>query len=195
MTSPRARTPFTIMTYTGQCVDPRNLLAKDVSIQDIQHALAHTCRFGGHVPRFYSVAQHSVLVSRWLDAAGFDTQHQLAGLLHDAGEAYSPDICRPLKRARMCKELVQLERDNMETILDVFGVHPSTLENWDAIGDADNDLLSSECICLWNRDPHEWGLPRPTRHFTIDPLPPVEAKVQFENRFHNLMLQIKEEGL
>lgn len=180
------------MTYTGQYVDPRNLRPCDISIQDIQHALANTCRFGGHVPHFYSVAQHSVLVSQYLDACGQDARHQLAGLLHDAGEAYSPDICRPLKRSKMCAGLVSLESENLGTILEVFGVHPDTLDNWDMISEADNSILSSECICLWSRESHEWGLSAPRRHFHIEPLYPIEAMLAFENRFHDLMLQIKE---
>lgn len=70
-------------------IDPR---ADEVFIDDIAHALSMLCRFGGHCLRFYSVAEHSVLLSR---AAA--PEHKLWALLHDASEAYLVDVPRPLK--------------------------------------------------------------------------------------------------
>ena len=50
------------------------------------------CRFAGHLPFFYSVAQHSISV-----ANKCSIKNKLAGLLHDASEAYLLDIPRPVK--------------------------------------------------------------------------------------------------
>ena len=50
----------TMNTYTGNKIDPMNMTASDISIQDIAHALSLTCRGGGHVSYFFSVAQHSI---------------------------------------------------------------------------------------------------------------------------------------
>lgn len=81
------------MTISGvrfRVFDPR---VEDVNIEDIAHSLAKQCRWGGHVKRFYSVAQHSVHVSHVCTPA-----HALWGLLHDATEAYLVDLPRPIKR-------------------------------------------------------------------------------------------------
>lgn len=81
-----------IQTYSGRRFYPLSPESKDVDIVDIAHALSLKCRFGGHCDRFYSVAEHSVLVYREVGT--------LEALLHDAEEAYSPfgDVPRPLKR-------------------------------------------------------------------------------------------------
>jgi hypothetical protein len=50
----------TMNTYTGNKIDPMNMAVADISIQDIAHALSLTCRGGGHVSYFFSVAQHSI---------------------------------------------------------------------------------------------------------------------------------------
>lgn len=84
--------PGWIQTFTGRAFWPLRPRAEDVRIEDIAHALAMKCRFGGMTRQFYSVAQHSVLVSRIVPPAD-----ALWGLLHDAAEAYLPDVCRPIK--------------------------------------------------------------------------------------------------
>jgi uncharacterized protein len=65
-------------------------------IIEIASALSKQCRYNGLVPWFYSVAEHSIMVSQYIaDVHGPDLA--LAGLLHDAAEAYIGDIVRPLK--------------------------------------------------------------------------------------------------
>lgn len=67
-----------------------------ISVIDIAHALSMQCRYNGHCRRFYSVAEHSVLMARWfLDRDQPDLAR--AALFHDAGEAYVSDVPRPLK--------------------------------------------------------------------------------------------------
>ena len=68
-----------------------------VTLEDIAHALSNICRFGGHVRRFTSVAEHSVLVRQIVKAWGHGTDKQRAALLHDGSEGYVWDAPSPLK--------------------------------------------------------------------------------------------------
>lgn len=64
-------------------------------MDEIAHALGHQCRYTGHSKRFYSVAEHSVLVSRIMRY--LDLGDPFEGLMHDAAEAYLSDIAAPWK--------------------------------------------------------------------------------------------------
>jgi hypothetical protein len=64
-----------------------------LDIKDIAHALSMNCRYTGQCSKFYSVAEHSYLVSLLLEGTGYE----LDGLLHDASEAYIADIASPVK--------------------------------------------------------------------------------------------------
>ena len=52
-----------LQTWSGRMFWPLDPRDDEVDICDIAHALAHQCRFGGHCRRFYSVAEHCVLLS------------------------------------------------------------------------------------------------------------------------------------
>jgi hypothetical protein len=82
-----------MQTATGRQFWPMDPRPHEIFIEDIAHALSMICRFGGHCRRFYSVAEHSVLIAR---AAA--PEHKLWALLHDAAEAYIGDTIRPLKQ-------------------------------------------------------------------------------------------------
>jgi hypothetical protein len=88
--------PHAIRTATNRIVDPWHLTPDDIDINDIATALAHTNRFLGHTVVPFSVASHSIDVSWRLRDHG--PSLQLAGLLHDASEAYLGDVPSPLKR-------------------------------------------------------------------------------------------------
>lgn len=67
----------------------------EFDINDIAHALSNQCRYTGHTNKFYSVAEHSVLVSRIMTL--LDLGDPFEGLMHDAAEAYLSDIAAPWK--------------------------------------------------------------------------------------------------
>lgn len=97
-----------------------NIEENEVPIAEIAHALGKLCRYVGHSIRFYSVAEHCVLVSQVLEDLGADPKTQLRGLLHDASEAYMGDIASPLKK--FLPDYVALEDRVEEHIFTKYGV-------------------------------------------------------------------------
>lgn len=101
--------------YSGEPFYPLAATEDDIQIVDIAHALGMVCRYAGHVRRFYSVAEHCVLLSHTVDP-----EHALWALLHDAAEAYVGDMVRPLKHEM--PEYRAAEDRLLAVIADKFGL-------------------------------------------------------------------------
>ena len=65
----------------------------EFNIEDIAEGLAKSCRYNGHCSKFYSVAEHSYMVSLLVHPT-----RALTGLMHDATEAYLSDVPAPFKQ-------------------------------------------------------------------------------------------------
>lgn len=87
-------TPNCIRTVTGIYMNVFEPTPEMICIEDIAHALSNQCRFGGHLPRFYSVAEHSLNCMHLIEK----DELKLGALLHDASEAYLLDIPSPIKK-------------------------------------------------------------------------------------------------
>lgn len=173
-----------IQTYSGGKFYPLDPKPEDVKIEDIAHALANQCRFAGHVRHFYSVAQHSVLVSCICDIAD-----RRWGLLHDAPEAYSCDLPRPIKYdPRILPVFKELESRIEAAIVEHFRLPIGEPESVKA---ADRVLMFTERRDLlphieWDSD--KWGMgpegkPLPYR---IIPWSPEHAEKMFLKRHKEL---------
>lgn len=154
-------------------IDPR---PEEVHIDDIAHALSMTCRFGGHCLRFYSVSQHSVLVSRALPRP-----YKLWGLLHDASEAYVVDVPRPLKY--WLEGYKRIENDVMRAISTRFQLSPEMPAE---VKRVDVAILADEAAQLMAPPPEPWHLPEPALGIRIRPWDPETAKKEFMWEFENL---------
>lgn len=90
-----------IITHDGSeyALDGIGQTRNRLDINTIATALSRINRFTGHGARAYSVAEHSLLVSDLLADQGYSALVQLAGLMHDAHEAYIGDLSSPLKWA------------------------------------------------------------------------------------------------
>jgi hypothetical protein len=145
---------MSLRTWSGRYIDLANPQPADIDVNDIAHALAKICRFGGHIEDFYSVAEHSIHCCRVADEVfGYDCETQLQCLLHDAAEAYLGDVCRPLKaflgEAYRSIEL-RFEQVIGEALNCPIGTHA------DRVRHIDNALLFAERRHLMVRDGVEW---------------------------------------
>lgn len=137
-----------IQTHRGRKFDLVSPRADDVDIEDIAHALSNLCRYTGHTKRFYSVAEHSVLCARALPA-----HLRLAGLLHDATEAYVGDMASPLKA--LLPEYKVIEDNVWRAIAERFGL-PDKLPS--EVKAVDLALLRAERNALLGPTPAPWGV-------------------------------------
>jgi uncharacterized protein len=151
MNTPNTGAPMTdrgnwMQTYTGRAFYPLHPDPADVDPADIAHALSNICRYGGHVRRYYSVAEHCVLLSY-----AVAPQHALWALLHDATEAYVGDMIRPLKRTM--PDYVTAENRIMRAICERFGL-PYDCPS--AVKTADSRILLDERNAVLGPCPMPW---------------------------------------
>jgi uncharacterized protein len=167
----------TIMLRSGAWFDFCAPATSEFTIEDIAHGLANICRYSGQCSRFYSVAEHSILVSEV--AVGFE----LEALLHDAAEAFLGDITRPLKQ--MLPEYKRIETEVEHAILDRFGV-PWPLPP--QVKQADLRVLAAEQSQIMPEGTDGWvrGQKVVPAQIVVRHLSPDEAKHVFLERFKML---------
>lgn len=166
------------ITYTGRRFWPAEPNPADICIEDIAHSLAHQCRFGGHTRMFYSVAQHSVIVSE------IHAEDPFKGLMHDATEAYCADLMRPLKV--QLPEYNRIEAGVWAAVCSRFGM---TTELSESLKTADNIALMTERRDLIQMNGYRWvyhleiikPLDKPIKCWK-----PEEAEHRFLSRFYEL---------
>lgn len=139
-----------IQTFTGKKFYPFDPQPDQICIEDIAHALSLKCRFSGHLKYHYSVAEHSLNVAELVPR-----ELKIHALLHDAAEAYLPDMPRPIKHDPRMKFYREMEDKIQAAICRRFGLPHETPKE---IKEADTVMLVTEAEqllpgdCEWIKD-------------------------------------------
>lgn len=162
--------------------DPR---PSEVFISDIANGLAQCVRYAGQgrVDRFYSVAEHSVILARhFMRTDALNPELAFVALLHDAAEAYLTDLPRAVKEAQM--ELgggySTVERAVQDCIWIHYNLMGASERCHEAVKDADRRIIRHEKDAIM-RHPQQWAadaLP-PLPNVNIFCWAPATAKRQF----------------
>lgn len=164
-----------ITTYTGKQFHFLAPQPDEIDIIDIAHHLSLVCRFVGACREFYSVAEHSIRVAEIVP-----DEYKLHALLHDASEAYMPDLPRPEKAE--LPEFKRMEINILAAVGDKFLPEGWHKKDSKIIKQADNILLATEARDLMDNT-NDWAeLPKPLIE-TIHPLSSAEAMALFSARF------------
>ena len=152
------------------------------NIQDAVRAISNICRFGGHTQSFYSVAQHSVLVSVLCPNRPWDA------LAHDLAEAYYGDFPSPLKNLiRDTCPLLAARLRTIDTLVEeAFLFNPDQ----ELVKKADTLALAMERRDLLPSCPasdEDWAfLPKDLPAYIIKPASPEKAEKMWWDRYHAL---------
>lgn len=175
----------TIQTRDGHYLNLLEPCGSAINIDGIAHALSNLCRFTGHVREFYSVAQHSLMVSLIVPE-----NVAREGLLHDAQEAYIGDVSTPLKR--LLPRYEEIEKNLEGVIAKKFGLDwsPATRS---LVKRADTIMLATERRDLLGamKDEGEWGFLRSIEPLfqVVRPMSPESARRAFLQRADELGLR------
>ena len=165
----------TLQTFSGKLVSILEPVLEDIRILDIAHSLSMICRYNGHTSRFYSVAEHSVLMCRSFYEHGYEDEIQRVALMHDAPEYLTGDVTKPLKAV-----IAPIFRPIQNALWGLVATRFGLLETIpDIVHAADLRILMNEKAQVFVHD-IDWG-------WNCDPLPaltlqfwtPEEAKVEF----------------
>ena len=170
-------------TKSGLDLDLIRPEAEHIELEDIAHGLAQKCRFNGQTRVFYSVAEHSVRVAAFLLRRYNNPALAIDGLMHDAQEAYFPDVHTDLKQYMSGYKL--LEERMLQAIFEKFSL-PYPINK--LYKEADRILLATE-----GRDLMGWDLAHPKHAHLAKPLENViepwtmqEAKAAFLDTYYQL---------
>jgi uncharacterized protein len=175
-----------ILTIGGEYFDYHHPENYRFTVSGIAHALGNLCRFTGNTRVFYSVAEHSVLVSRLVP------QHlALTALFHDATEAVLGDVASPLKA--LLPEYKALEDRTWRVIAKQL-LLPEVMPPEIKYADTQALLLEKEQLLPIPADQSPWvraydqvGLPRHDEDINVRGLLPDLATRLFLQRYSEVV--------
>jgi len=182
---------YYIMTYTGKKFHIFNPKIEEIDLLDIIHSLSFNCRYNGHSSQFFSIAEHSILVSTMVPE-----KLKIYALLHDSAEAYVTDLPRPLKMAlnEYTDNLIKnLENNILNLIYKSLDLSTLSKEDEHILKLADNTALYIEACHFFDEDKiKEWNfgemlIPIPNiklSHITKDP---YQISIEYTKKLINYL--------
>lgn len=178
-------------TFSGRRFWPLDPRPEEAHIEDIAHHLSLICRYGGATTRAYSVAEHSVLISEHAERILGRTPHEaMQALLHDAHEAYTGDIIRPIKAcvATISDVIERIQHDIQLAVCRRFKIPEPPLPEW--LDELDKyGMILAEKDQVIHPDCPDFAISREehaTPNIKIECWPAPEAEAKFLARFHEL---------
>lgn len=174
-------------TASWQRIDLEHPTIESINIEDIATALSNICRFGGHIKEFYSVAQHSVLVTLLAIQDNADKETIKAAFLHDSPETYLGDVIKPLK-IKLGDAYREYELEFEDVIFRKFNIDQSKLE---LVKKYDKQALEIENNALRkNFMIHYWANIWETKYTFSDLWSPKKARHLFLDFYNHLFNEI-----
>jgi len=173
--------------------DPR---VSEVRFGDIAMALSHQCRYNGHFADFgpiYTVAEHAVRISSWMEEDGCTPLECYAGLHHDSAEAYVGDI---ISQVKYCVPELRPFIHKVEQVVNAGLCFEMTPELEKLTKSYDFIALATEVRDLLpeNQTEFSWGdMPEPRRE-RIVPWGPELAYTRFVDQHFELASMVIKDG-
>lgn len=188
-----------MQTYGVGKFYPADAVKSEFRVTDVARALSFECRYSGMVKKFYSVAEHSVRVSRRTEQVMVDMGYPedceevltLAkqALVHDASEAYLKDIAQPVKRLPELEGYRKLEHKLQSEIYEWLGL---PVETHPIVKAVDIEILGTETRQILPGIHPEWASTLPSGQLPAE-IPGLVlgwkqdlAENTFLRRFHRL---------
>lgn len=168
-------------TYVGDKFDYVNTTEEMIHAQDIARALGSRGRYLGMTKEHYSVAEHCIILADHAMKETDDVEVALWALLHDAPEAYLPDLPRPFRSMPEVKEVFDPIHDRFMQLIarkfELKGEMPEWVPTHDALilHDEAQQVFPTRPIDDWD----EWYAPG------------IGARIQFLHRGHAAVVYSK----
>lgn len=194
-----------IMTSTKNRFYYSDFNSEDILVEDVGNSLSNQPRYCGHTNEFYSIAEHSVILSLVVP----DSLKKYA-LMHDASEAYISDLPHPVK----CKlsDYTDMEERIMDCVMEKFDLTYPDSGDYKYFKKMDRvivvyemrelfDLTDNELYGIFGGERNLYSIYERTQDTSnlekyfqdFEPSSPAKSKYLFFNRFEELFNEVVNE--